>query len=449
MARLREALSGRSRMRWFSDWPPMRHSVVRRSLYTVLFLIAGHGFYYLLVLVANARLNSVAFGRFYLGWATLNILVAPGSVLTLPLSGHFAEALRRHGAAGIRPTLWSMGAELLPWALALLIVLEALLLLGGKVVGADSALMIAVLPLTALSSVMVDSLRAVLQGALRFVSFGASWLLWCVAQFVLGAGGLLLTGEPWAVFLGMFCANCVAFACLLAMVWRLGAVAAAEKCAATVQSDFSMQSLQNMVPFCMTLGAFVILSNADVLMAYLKLNAVELGIYAASAVLPKAIVTATQPVAQVTLPMATSIRGDNLKIREVLLKALGMTFVLAAFGAGALWLISGEACGGRFGIKFCDQGLLLLLACAAVPISVTRTAVIADVLGGRLWRPLLPTVALIAFAAANWPGRSTGTGLAASYSIICWLLLGTLVAAKLVEWHRLGGRPTLKWAFRR
>jgi O-antigen/teichoic acid export membrane protein len=379
----------------------------------------------------------------------LNILFAPGAVLTLSLSGHFAETFRQNGAAGIRPTLWSVGAKLLPWALAVLVGLEVLLLFGGRLAGADSALMIAVLPLTALSSVMVDSVRAMLQGALRFVSFGASWLLWCIAQFVVGTGALLLIGEPWAVFLGMFLANCVVFVCLLAAVWRLGGVASADTDGATVQSDFPMQSLQNMVPFCLTLGAFVILSNADVLVAYFKLNGVELGMYAASAVLPKAIVTATQPVAQVILPVATSIRGDNLKIREALLKALGTTFVLAGVGAIALLLVSGEACGGRFGIKFCDSWLMLLLTSAAVAISVTRTAIVADVLGGRLWRPLLSAVALIAFATANWPGSSTGTALAASYSVICWLLLGTLVAAKLVEWRRVGGGPSLKRAFKR
>jgi O-antigen/teichoic acid export membrane protein len=444
---MQESLSGRSRLQWLGNRQAMQHSVIRRSLYVVLFFVAGHGFYYLLVLAANARLDPVGFGRFYLGWAMLNILFAPGAVLTLSLSGHFAEAFRQNGTAGIRPALWSVGANMLPWALALLVGLEVLLLLGGRLVGADSALMIAVLPLTALSSVMVDSVRAMLQGALRFVSFGASWLLWCIVQFVAGTAALVFIGEPWAVFLGMFLANCVAFACLLAAVWRLGGIAAANTDGTTVQSDFP--SLQNMVPFCLTLGAFVILSNADVLVAYFKLNGVELGMYAASAVLPKAIVTATQPVAQVILPVATSIRGDSLKIREALLKALGMTFVLAGVGAIALLLVSGEACGGRFGIKFCDSWLMLLLTSAAVAISVTRTAVVADVLGGRLWRPLLSAVALIAFAAANWPGHSTGTALAASYSVICWLLLGTLVAAKLVEWRRVGGGPSLKRAFKR
>ena len=372
---MQEPLIAPPHPRWSGNRPPMQHSVIRRSLYIVLFVIAGHGFYYLLVLAANARLDPIGFGRFYLGWATLNILVAPGAVLTLALSGHFAEAFRRHGAAGIGSTLWSVGARLLPWALILLVALEALLLLGGKVVGADSALMIAVLPLTALSSVMVDSVRAVIQGTLRFVLFGASWLVWCIAQFVIGAGVLVLIGEPWAVFLGMLCANCVTFVCLVAVVWRMGAVTATTKDGPATQSDFAVQSLRHMVPLCLTLGVFVIFSNADVLVAYLKLTGVELGIYAASAVLPKAIVTATQPVAQVILPVATSIRGDNLKIREALLKALGVTFALAACGALALWLVSAQVCGGRFGIKFCDTGLLLLLAGAAVAVSsVSRSS---------------------------------------------------------------------------
>src|SRR3984957_21039310 len=143
---MQEPLSVRSRTRWFYGRRAMQHSVIRRSLYIVLFFVAGHGFYYLLVLAANARLDPVGFGRFYLGWAMLNILVAPGAVLTLSLSGHFAEAFRRNGAAGIGPALWSVGAKLLPWALVLLAALEILLLFVGRVIGADSATMIALLP---------------------------------------------------------------------------------------------------------------------------------------------------------------------------------------------------------------------------------------------------------------------------------------------------------------
>lgn len=438
-----ESQNHQRRWRWFSDRQPMRHSVIRRSLYIALFFVVGHAFYYLLLVAANARLDPAAFGRFYLGWATLNVLVAPGSVLTLSLSGHFADVFRLNGARGIFPALGRVAAKLMPWALVLLVILEVVLFLAGMVIGADSVLLIAVIPLTALSSVMVDSVRAVFQGVLRFVWFGASWLVWCFGQFIFGAASLVLIGAPWAVFLGMLAANCLTLACLLTVVWRMGAAAEDKESSPAPKIDVAVQSLQAMLPLCAALGAFVILSNVDVLVAYLKLTASELGIYAASAILPKAIVTATQPAVQVLLPVATNIRGDRDGIREALFKAVGITFTLAALGAVFLWLLSGEACGGKFGINFCDPQLLSLLASAAIGVSVVRTAIIADVLGGHYWRPQLTIVVSALFAVVNWLGRTNATGLAASYSILCWLLLIALVLIKLIEWRRTGRWPLL------
>jgi len=432
--------------RWVSYRSPMRHSVVRRSLYISLFFVAGHAFYYLLVLAANARLDPVNFGRFYLGWAILNILVAPGSVLTLSLSRHFAEVYRLYGPAKIVPALRATAVTLLPWLLGLVAAIEVVLIFSGLAIGSDGVIMIALLPLTALSSVMVDAVRAVFQGALRFVWFGASWLFWCVGQFVFGAVILAVVGAPWAVFLGMLAANCLTLICLLVLVCRMTAGTAREDAGPATRPELAMQSLLYMLPFCTAMGVFVVLSNADVLIAYLKLSGAELGAYAASAILPKAIVTATQPVTQVVLPVATHIRGESVKIREALLKAVAMTLALAIFGAGALWLASGEACGGHYGIKFCDAPVLLILASAAVAVAVIRTAIVADLLGGHRLRPHVPIVALILFAATNWLGHPSGTELAMRYSIVCWLLLFTLVASKLFEWHRLGGGPSLKRA---
>ena len=91
-----------NRSGWTIGRKSMRHSVIRRSLYVSLFYVAGHAFYYLLILVANSRLEPADFGRFYLGWAILNIVAAPGAVLTLALSGHFAEVHRVHGAGQSR-----------------------------------------------------------------------------------------------------------------------------------------------------------------------------------------------------------------------------------------------------------------------------------------------------------------------------------------------------------
>jgi O-antigen/teichoic acid export membrane protein len=413
----------------------MRHSVIRRSLYVSLFYVAGHAFYYLLILLANSWLEPVGFGRFYLGWAVLNIIAAPGAVLTLALSGHFAEVHRVSGAAGLSSALRIALTTLFPWLLGISAAVEIVLLFSGMAIGSDAVTMVALLPLTALSSVLVDTVRAVFQGALQFVWFGASWLLWCISQFIFGAVFLLLIATPWAIFLGMLAANCLTLASAFVAVWRLGANRGGEGDGPAGQSEFAAQSLRYILPFCSALGAFVFLNYVDIFSAYLKLSGTELGIYAASAVLPKAIVTATQPVSQVILPVATYIRGQNLKTREVLSKAIGMTFALAAFGAGALWLLSGEVCGGHYGIKFCDPSIMELLAIAAVAVAVIRTAIIADLLGGRYWRPHLPIAALLLLAAAIWFGRFSGTALAMRYSIICGLLLCAMVAWKVLEWH--------------
>jgi O-antigen/teichoic acid export membrane protein len=432
-----------SRSGWASGRKSMRHSVVRRSLYVSLFYVAGHAFYYLLVLFANSRLAPLDFGRFYLGWAILNIIAAPGAVLTLALSGHFAEVHRMYGPAKIALSLQAAFTTLLPWLLAMAAAVEIVLLFTGLALGADAVIMMALLPLTALSSVLVETVRAAFQGALQFVWFGASWLLWCVSQFVFGTVFLLLTGAPWAVFLGMLAANCLALVCMLVAVWRLGADAARGGDGPAAQSEFAAQWLRYILPFCTALGAFVFLNYVDVLVAYLKLSGAELGTYAASAVLPKAIVTATQPVTQVILPLATHIRGQNLKTREVLLKAIGMTFALAALGASALWLVSGQVCGSHYGIKFCNPSIMPLLASAAVAVAVIRTAIVADLLGRRYWRPHLPIIALLLFAAAIWSGGVSGTALAVRYSIACWLLLGTMIAWKFLDWHRRR-RPFLR-----
>jgi hypothetical protein len=428
--------------RWLGEARPMRHSVVRRSLYTGAFFIAGHAFYYLLVLVANGRLDRVGFGRFYLGWAILNVLVAPGGVLALSLSGYFAEVHRAHGAPSVLMALRRTAWKLLPWILLLVAVIEALLLLSGKVFGADSALMIVLLPLTALASVMVDAVRAVFQGMLRFVWFGASWLVWCIVQFALGAAGLVVIGAPWAVFLGMLTANALTLTGLVAMVRRMGAGAGGNESGPGTMPEPVLPSLAHALPFCTALGGFVLLSNADVLVAYLKLAGTELGAYAASAVLPKAIVTATQPVAQVVLPVATAIRGESLSTREALRKAVGLTFALAALGAAALWILSGEACGGRFGIQFCDPTLLLLLAAASVAVSVIRISMIAEILSGRTLRAHFPIVAFAVFALASWFVSSDGTRLAVSYLVLCWMLLGILALVHgLGSGRAAGGRP--------
>ena len=187
----------------------MRHSIIRRSLVLATFYISGTRL--ALLFVAPDRQCDAGSDRFpcrlYTGWAILNVLVAPISIIALLLSGYFAKANTSKGPAFAAPLLARIGGIALPWTGCTVILLEVLIYVGGRLVGVDSLALILVLPLAAISFLGVEIVRASLQGTLRFMAYGISWFLWCAAQCALGALGLLLTQSPWGCFTGMLAAK--------------------------------------------------------------------------------------------------------------------------------------------------------------------------------------------------------------------------------------------------
>ena len=419
----------------------MRHSIIRRSLVLTAFYIAGHGFYYLLLLIANAMLDPTGFGRLYTGWAVLNVLVAPISIIALLLSSYFAQANAGKGPAFVSVMLARVAAIAVPWTAATVLVLELLFYLGGRLIGVDSLALILVLPVTAVSFLGVEIVRASLQGTLRFVAYGASWFLWCVAQCAVGAAGLLLTRSPWGCFAGMLVANLLTLGGLCWAVAGGGTAAPdatddsprlAPRLAPSLAPSLAAYSLRRALAFCSAFVGFVLFNNADIFLAYLILSPADLGIYTASSVLPKAIVTATQPVVQIILPVVIAIQGEGEDTSPAVLKAIFAAFALGTAAFVVLWAGADLACGSSHGIRFCTSPLMLLLAAAAVPLSVIRTLVTADVAHGRYWLPHLPFLALAAFAAAMTLTKVSGPAenlhLAMTYLYSCWGLLAVWAA---------------------
>ena len=190
-------------------------SVIRRSLWVALFFLLGHACYYCLIVLANRRLALADFGRFYTGWAILNVLCTPGNVFVLYLSGFFATAYRQ----GHKPAVLGALQQATRWAaaptVALVLVSEAGLIIGGRIFGIDAFPLGALLPLTAGMSFMVEVLRATYQGQLQFIRYGLFWTTWCALQLLFGATGLFLFEAAWAVFAGMLMASVAVFAVLL------------------------------------------------------------------------------------------------------------------------------------------------------------------------------------------------------------------------------------------
>jgi O-antigen/teichoic acid export membrane protein len=422
----------RDQMRCHQRPDAMRHSIIRRSLLLTTFYISGHGFYYLLLLIANAVLDSSGFGRLYTGWAILNVLVAPISIIALLLSGYFAEANSAKGPAVVAMLLERVATVALPWTVATVVLLEVLFYVGGRLIGVDSLALVLVLPLTAISFLGVEMVRASLQGMLRFTAFGVSWFLWCVAQCAVGAAGLVLTRAPWGCFAGMLVANLLTLGCLYWAV-VVGSPAAPSAAGPAITS----YSLRRSLGFCSAFVGFVLFNNADIFLAYLALGPADLGIYTSSSVLPKAIVTATQPVVQIILPVVISVQGAGQDTSRAVTKAIVAALALGTMAFGVLWAGSDLACGSSHGIQFCSSPLMLLLAAAAVPLSVIRTLVTADVAHGRYWLPHLPFVAIVAFAAAigltRVPAPSESLHLATTYLYFCWGLLLVWAAAGVLR----------------
>src|SRR5207248_1813506 len=102
-------------------------------------------------------------------------------------------------------------------------------------------------------------------------------------------------------------------------------------------------------------GCFNLLASADVLLAYVLLNRNQLGVYIASSLLPKAIVTITLPVAQVLLPVLAAPASSSQTLRTAVLKALSVVLMLAGCASAVLWMGAAMVCNEQFGIRFCDM----------------------------------------------------------------------------------------------
>jgi O-antigen/teichoic acid export membrane protein len=389
-------------------------SVIRRSLWVTFFFLLGHLCYYCLIVLANRQLTPADFGRFYTGWTILNILFAPGAIFVLLLSGYFATAFRSGHQAAVLAALWQTARQIAAPTALVVLLCEGGLILGGRVFGIDAFSLASLLPLTAVMSFMVEVLRAAYQGQMQFTRYGIYWTAWCGLQLLLGAVGIFLFKAPWAVFAGMLAANVVFLALLAVNLQR-------QVPAGGLPEWHERLTLKQFLPLCGSLVGSVILINIDVLVAYLTFSPAVNGVYAASAFLSKVIITATQPIVQIMIPLiAHADSGSTGRQRLVTLKAIGVGAVFALSGAIFLWLGAAQVCGGSYGVKYCDIPVMDLLALSAIPLTIVRVWLIVDVAYKqyRVAQLMYGAVAIfVAFALTHSPGALS---LAVIYCLCCW-----------------------------
>src|SRR6185437_14198067 len=107
------------------------------------------------------------------------------------------------------------------------------------------------------------------------------------------------------------------------------------------------------------------------------------GIYAASTLLPKAIVVACLPVAQIVLPILVEQQADGTPVRRAGLTAVAMVLAMAAAAALVLWFALPLIQATPLAVRGLDIGVARTLSVGAVGLAAARVLVVAEIALGR------------------------------------------------------------------
>lgn len=394
----------------------LQHSIIRRSLSVVVFYVFGHMFNYLLLVTTNRMLPPDVFGLFYICISAINVLVTPG--LTLVWS--FAQQLSTIAATGqvqsVIDEFWRILRLLLRWGTVIATAVGVALVTFGRIIGVESVGIIVFIPVIALASLAIELNRGAFQALQRFGWFSASWVLWCALQYVFAVIALYVAGTVWSGLIGLLLAALV-MSCITLPALSLSRSKRVD--GGIAPGETAPMRTENLAPIVGGYGLFTLFVNTDVLLAYLLLGRDQLGTYVASSVLPKAIITATLPVAQVLLPVVVARAKAAESTWPSMFKALTAVVVLATAGVLVLNAGGGLVCNSRLGLRFCDIDLMAILSLTAIPLCVLRVLVVGSLALTANWLPMLQLLGIVLVATLAMLLRHGTCALAMIYLGVC------------------------------
>jgi O-antigen/teichoic acid export membrane protein len=204
-----------------------------------------------------------------------------------------------------------------------------------------------------------------------------------------------------------------------------------------------LPSFRALVPVILGYGSLILVSNADVLLAYLLLRGDTLGVYSASSVLPKGILVVVTPLLQMLYPMMVWHDKAPPNLRLIVQKSAGTIFLLSSAIALAVFAFSGLLCGGSWGLRLCQPFPLKYLLAATVMLSVLRALVLIQSARGRDWMAvslLVPAAAYLGIAAVS--DHSVETLATEFMAFTSALLLYFCVVSLIVDYRARGARLT-------
>jgi hypothetical protein len=180
---------------------------------------------------------------------------------------------------------------------------------------------------------------------------------------------------------------------------------------------------------------FILFNNVDILVCYWLLPRPELDIYAASAFLPKAIIAAGFPVAQIVLPVIVDQKAGGVSFRFTVLKAIALATVIGMAGTIVLWIVVPILQRTPLAIHGIDLMLLNKLLVAAVALSAARILVVIEIAIGRVLMGLVQIAAVASFVVACAMTARSSERIAELYMTTSWayLIMATIGIASMVD----------------
>jgi hypothetical protein len=411
------------------------NSVVRRTLLLLGLMGPAFATNLLLYYVAAELLAPEPFGLFYVAVTVSNVLYSGSFVLNIFFTRHLTFIINTTSASAAYDARLPIRRLVVRYgALATLVCILVLYALG-KELGVQSWPIIILIVLDAYSAYVIDVDRAVLQSLRKTLYLGGLSLAWMLLRFLLGVGGMVLFGTATGALLGVVLASFVLIACLGPLL------SAADAKSATVLPP--LPSLRALVPVVLGYGSLIVVSNMDVLLAYMLLKDSALGVYSASSVLPKGILVVVTPLLQMLYPMMVWHGKAPPNVGLIVQKSAGTIFLLSSAMALAVFGFSGLLCGGSWGLRLCQPFPLKYLLVATVMLSVLRALVLIQSARGRDWMALsllVPAGAYLWIAEVSNHGVDT---LATEFMVFSSvLLLYFSITSLLVDYQARGTRLT-------
>ena len=383
------------------------NSVVRKTLVQAVIIIPGFVANYFIYFFAERLLSSDEFGIFYVALTLGNVLFSAGLILNIFFTRYLVQVIQSNGNDAVIEAIGRIEKFVILLGLVLSILLFSGMSFFSTYLKIQSRLIVLLIVLDAVTSFIADLGRVFFQSTSRSTMLGMYSTLWMFLKLLLCTALIWVTDTVWGGLLGQIFSATIVFVCF--HIWTKQSVP---------RKSVKIIPIPSMVDLIVpTLGyvMLVVISNMDVIVAYLLLSPRDLSVYSASSVFPKAILVVITPLLLMLFPKMVSKDPISHNLRFVIGKILGVTSAMTIGAIFFIWLLSKWICGGEWGMQLCQEYPMYTLLLSALPIALLRVIVMIQLARGRDYLTLWLIIPILLYVPYALFTEHTIIGIAGGY----------------------------------